>query len=288
MSSPLSPELLVAPSKAELPSVLCDAIVTRASAAIKERNSFTIALSGGSLPKFLAQLPDVFKERNIDPKWDSWHVLLADERCVPITDDDSNMKSIRANFLGHSEVKIPEDQIYGIDEELVDQLLKEQKHQDTTSADATTDAIAVRYEETIRKILPSSNSLDLAVLGFGPDGHTCSLFPGHSLLKLESGKWVASIVDSPKPPPRRITLTLAFLNENTRHVIVCGAGASKQPIIEKVFVMDNDDDWKKEETTCQTLLPKLASPPPYPCGMITPKESLLWVVDADAMIGDKK
>ena len=287
MPSP-SPTVLVAPSKAAVPSVLCNAIVTRASEAIEARNSFSIALSGGSLPGFLGKLPECFEKRGIDPKWDAWHVLLADERCVSITDEDSNLKSIRANFLDADGVSIPESQIYGIDQSLVETLLKEQEDPDPSAADATTEAIAVQYEETMRKILPSQESLDLAVLGFGPDGHTCSLFPDHPLLTLESGKWVASIVDSPKPPPRRITLTMAFLNENTSHIIVCGAGASKQPIIEKVFVLGEDDGTKTGEDTCQTLLPTLASPPPYPCSMVTPQNSLTWVVDADAMTGGKK
>lgn len=274
-----SPSLLVAPSKAELPPVLCKSIVKVASEAISQNGMFSIALSGGSLPKFLGNLADAFEAQGLEPNWNSWHVFLADERCVPIEHEDSNLKAINTHFL--DKVGIPKAQIYGIDAELTDKLAA------SSEKEAITQEISDKYEAVLKSVLPAPHTLDLAVLGFGPDGHTCSLFPGHPLLQ-ETTKFVAPIVDSPKPPPCRITLTLGFLNEHTEHIIVCGAGASKNPIITAVFDLKEGDEKKEDGVEATCLLPKLVSPPPYPCSMVTPQKSLTWVVDADAMAGESK
>ncbi len=62
------------------------------------------------------------------------------------------------------------------------------------------------------------------------DGHTASLFPGHELLKHKVTRnrsgWIASIADSPKPPPQRITFTLPTLNI-ARTVGFVATGTSK-------------------------------------------------------------
>merc|ERR1712146_296047 len=75
--------------------------------------------------------------------------------------------------------------------------------------------------------------IDLVLLGMGPDGHTASLFPGHALLN-ETEKSVASITDSPKPPPQRITLTLPVINK-ARNIAFMATGASKCDALRSIF-----------------------------------------------------
>jgi 6-phosphogluconolactonase len=124
--------------------------------------------------------------------------------------------------------------------------------------------------------------LDIAVLGFGPDGHTCSLFPEHALIQPNqpSDIWVAPIDDSPKPPPQRITLTLPVLTQKTDYIIICGAGGSKQPIISKVCASLSG---KTEMDGATQYEGTIAQPPPYPCAMVIPQASLTWVLDKDAL-----
>lgn len=67
------------------------------------------------------------------------------------------------------------------------------------------------------------------LLGMGPDGHTCSLFPGHRLLD-ETSVWVAPITNSPKPPPSRITLTFPIIN-HAENCIFAIAGQGKSEMV---------------------------------------------------------
>jgi 6-phosphogluconolactonase len=84
---------------------------------------------------------------------------------------------------------------------------------------------AAAYADEMVRILRSPPRLDLVLLGAGPDGHVCSLFPGHPLLR-EEGRFVAALEDAPKPPPRRLTLTLPALAA-AELVVVAAFGEAK-------------------------------------------------------------
>ena len=73
-------------------------------------------------------------------------------------------------------------------------------------------------------------ALDLIILGVGDDGHVCSLFPGHKALQVEDER-VLAIEDSPKPPPRRLTLSLPYVCQS-RRVWIVAPGEGKRPVLQ--------------------------------------------------------
>jgi 6-phosphogluconolactonase len=189
-------------------------ISQRSAEAIDQRERFTVAISGGSMPKLLSAVT----ETPID--WSGWHLFWADERCVPLDHPDSNYRLAREYLLDR--VAIPPQQIYSLDPAL------------------PPEQAAQAYQTKLAQVFNPSASqpprFDLILLGLGEDGHTASLFPNHPLLQ-ETTLWVAPILNAPKPPPERITLTLPVLN-NARHVAFITTGAGKAEILPQILEAD--------------------------------------------------
>ena len=154
---------------------------------------------------------------------------------------------------------IPKHQIYGINEHLlVDDIdnMDVQKRVQIVAADYQSRVFGQQHT-TISNNNDDDNAflIDCALLGFGPDGHTCSLFPGHELLK-NNQLLVAGIYDSPKPPSHRITLTLKTLNQYTNDVIFVGVGESKNHVLNSIFhditLLDNESEQQHSQQQSQS------------------------------------
>ena len=86
---------------------------------------------------------------------------------------------------------------------------------------------ALSYDDLLTHEL-GGGPLDLALLGIGEDGHIASLFPGHRALI--SDDRVVAVEDSPKPPLRRLSLTLPFILQ-TKNIWVIALGPRKLPAL---------------------------------------------------------
>ena len=182
-----------------------DEVGAALSQAVAERGIFSIALAGGSVATecfpALAVLP-------LD--WNRAHFFWADERAVPASDPESNYGLAARLWLRPA--RVPDPSVHRMPADAADLF---------EAADA--------YASELTGVLGSSATLDLVLLGMGPDGHIASLFPGHALLG-ERERLVAAVTDSPKPPPRRLTLTLPVL-ARARRVVVAAFGASKADVL---------------------------------------------------------
>lgn len=220
------PNLYAFASADALAQALRAYVIQSQNAGIERHGVFKVAVSGGSLPKTLASAllpPSSGPADEVD--FSKWEIFFADERAVPLDHEDSNYALLKAELLD----KLPADQqpaaVHTIDTKHLDDLQE----------------LADQYEQTLVASFASRDSVrlpifDLLLLGCGPDGHTCSLFPGHELLR-EVDAWVAPIEDSPKPPPKRITLTLPVVTHAVRVAFVA-TGGGKRDIMKQIFDTD--------------------------------------------------
>ncbi len=175
---------------AALADAACRLIGSAAASAIAARNRFRLVLAGGSTPL------DIYRRLAVsDQAWKNWTLYYGDERCLPADDPQRNSQMVAATGLADRA-----GEHFPIPTELGAELA------------------AAQYQALIGTILP----FDLVLLGIGEDGHTASLFPGHAWPE-ES---VFAVQDAPKPPPQRVTLGIAAL-QNCHQMLVLITGMNK-------------------------------------------------------------
>jgi len=176
----------------------CERILSAADAAITARGRFSLVLAGGSTPELTYSLL-----ANADGDWFHWHLYFGDERCLAADHPLRNSRMVSRALT--ERVPIPTQQIHPI------------------PAERGPEEAACHYSRELEESLP----FDLVLLGLGEDGHTASLFPGHSH---PEGSLVLPVSNAPKPPADRVSLSAETLS-NCRHLLFLVTGAGKREAV---------------------------------------------------------
>jgi 6-phosphogluconolactonase len=201
--------------------------------AIALRGRFACALPGGSVA--LAFLPALARA-SVD--WPQIDFFWTDERAVPAADPESNY-GVASRLLLQ---QIPADPVR------VHRMPAEAPDLDAAAAEHTAEMI---------RVLGDPPELDVVLMGVGPDGHICSLFPGHPALRAGS-RAVVAVRDAPKPPPCRLTLTLHALAV-ARTIYVVAFGHEKAAAIREAI--ERNEKSEAEESHLPVALAVRSGPP---------------------------
>ena len=173
----------------------------------RERGGARLAVAGGSALAALGPLRAGLGAG----VWARLLLTWVDERCVPLADPQSNRGA--ALRQGHLDPAAPP-------------ALELPLFLDGETPGAACARVAAGLAGPFR------GGLDALLLGLGEDGHIASLFPGRP--------WdppVFAVLDSPKPPPRRITLGLPTLAAAPAGVLLA-VGEAKRDALARLAAGD--------------------------------------------------
>lgn len=193
-----------------------DFIIDQAHKAIRERNEFRIALSGGGTPRpVYARLAAVAR----DLPWTVVRITFSDERCVPPDDPQSNFRMARETLF--IPAGVPENSIMRMRGE-IDPQIAAQEYEDHL------DLLATERGESVYRH-------DLILLGLGDDGHTASLFPHTAGVEEKNRRVIANFV--PKLNSWRLTFTFSLIN-HARQICFLVNATKKAELVERVLQGD--------------------------------------------------
>lgn len=222
-----------------------DRLVAAIIDVIDKRGTAQIVLTGGGTGIGLLKRVG---ERRDEIDWSRVHVYWGDDRFVAADDDERNDKQAREALLDH--VGIPAANVHPMAPsggEFGDDL----------------DAAAAGYERVLAANADEGQpapDFDVHLLGMGGEGHVNSLFP-HTPAVRERERLVVGVADSPKPPPRRVTLTLPAVRRS-REVWLVVSGAAKADAVAAAIGG--------------------ASPDEVPAAGAVGRAATVWLLDEDA------
>jgi 6-phosphogluconolactonase len=189
------------------PTAVAETLANALDQAVFKHGYATLAIPGGRSPgpalTALAGMLDSYARSRL-------HLLWLDERAVPMDHPDRNDAPTLAAWQQGGPLPA---------------------HVHPMPADEPDlEAAAERYAQTLASAT-QGRGLDACLVGIGEDGHLASLFPRHPGLSELAP--ILAIVDSPKPPPRRLTLSLPVLTK-AHLLLILALGAAKGRIARQV------------------------------------------------------
>lgn len=211
------PEIVVEPSADQLAENVAARVTATLVAALSLRPVAHLVITGGGiLERVFAALRDRSARDSVE--WSRVHVWWGDERYVPA--DSGERNDLAAFAAGLDKL--------GFDPAKVHRM----PASDAGFGDDLDDAAAAYAAELAAAVPPDHAAsgddvphFDIALIGIGPDGHCCSLFPEHPGV-YEEELAVIGVRNSPKPPPSRFSFTFRTLDAATE-VWLIAAGAGK-------------------------------------------------------------
>jgi 6-phosphogluconolactonase len=161
-----------------------------------------VAVSGGSTPSRAYELA-----AGLLPDWSRANLWFCDERIVPPGDELSNYRLLQETLLVRLELPPVVHRIQG---------------------ELDADEAAAQYDAALGGV-----TLDLALMGIGPDGHTASLFPEAPALAEPERRAVAA-EPGLEPFVPRVTLTPPVFAA-TGLLVYLATGEAKAEAVRRVF-----------------------------------------------------
>jgi 6-phosphogluconolactonase len=214
--------------------------------AIAARGIASLVLAGGKTPRLTYRK---LATTNID--WSRVHFFWGDDRWFPPEHPESNYHLAKEELL--DSISICPQNIHPL----------------VATGNQTLESAADDYEKKItvfwdsipvldqRETKAAGGFFDVTLLGMGADGHTASLFPGHSLLH-DTKRLVGAVVQPMgNPPVPRLTMTIRALSRSG-YVFFLISGVEKKLLLEKMIGSVN--------------------PSVFPAALITALQEIRWFV----------
>lgn len=152
--------------------------------------------------------------------WRRVHLWWGDERFLPTQSDQRNDYKIR-EILG---AYFDDNRVH---------------HVSHSNECGSVNEAASLYAQELGRYGSPSPRFTYVLLGMGPDGHVASLFPRSP--QLDATEVCVPVLDSPKPPPERVTMTFPTLN-NSEKTAIFATGENKKDALNRLLASSGSVD----------------------------------------------